>query len=77
MWYLEAFDKKTERLVKDYALPFAPDDPFLAHVLKRKPNELLAGGFALNAEQLRELAAHIPEPPLPDVYDYQIEFLRD
>ncbi len=77
MWWLEAFDKKTELLVKDYALPFAPDDPFLAKVLKRDPDKLLGGGFALDADQLHQLAAHIPEPLTPDLYDYQIEYLRD
>ncbi len=76
-WCLEAYDKKTERLVKEYTLPFAVDDAFLAVVLKRDRNKLLAGGFELDADQLRQLAAHIPEPLTPDLYDYQIEFLRD
>jgi hypothetical protein len=77
VWHLEAYDKKTQKLAKDYVLPLAPDDPFLARVLKREPDKLLAGGFALDAAQVRELAAHIPEPLLPDIYDYQIEYLRD
>jgi len=77
VWYLDAFDKKTKRLAKEYPLPFKANDPFLVRLLNRASNELPAGSFALNADQLRELATYVADPLLPDLYVYEIGYFRD
>ena len=74
---MDAFDKKTKRLAKEYPLPFKPNDPFLVRLLKRASDELPAGSFALNATQLQQLATYVAEPLLPDLYVYEIGYFRD
>jgi hypothetical protein len=77
MWHLEGYDKKTERLAKDYSLSFARTDLFLAGLLKRDLSRDQGGGWPLDADQLRALAPYIPEPLTPDRYDYILEYLQD
>jgi len=37
MWHLEAWDKKTEKLARDYSLSFTRTDPFLARTPEARP----------------------------------------
>ena len=76
MWWLEAYDK-TEKLAKDYSLPFARDDPFVASLLKTDISKDQGGGWPLDADQLHMLAPHVPEPLTPERYDYILEWLQD
>jgi hypothetical protein len=77
MWHLEAWDIRNKKLAKDYPLSFARSDPFLARLLKRDISEDQGGGWPMNAEQLRELSPHVPEPLTPDRYEYILEYLQD
>ncbi|MEV2220299.1 hypothetical protein AB0E01_10520 [Nocardia vinacea] len=85
MWYLEAFDKRTEFLVRDHPLPGLAtatlqeilhfDDSCEIDGINYPPE---AGGYDVPQSKLPELAEYLPPDFVVDEScDYQVGYYRE